>query len=74
MDPEIDRRLKRIWQEQERFRLQEQEQFRLQERAPEMSMQELVTQLHELKGTVEALFDIIVNAATEDNKREAHSR
>uniref|UniRef100_A0A915J6F9 Uncharacterized protein n=1 Tax=Romanomermis culicivorax TaxID=13658 RepID=A0A915J6F9_ROMCU len=34
---------------------------------------ELATQLRELKGTVETLFDIIANAATEDNKREAKS-
>uniref|UniRef100_A0A915IRH6 Uncharacterized protein n=1 Tax=Romanomermis culicivorax TaxID=13658 RepID=A0A915IRH6_ROMCU len=39
-----------------------------------MSTQELATQLCELKGTVEALFDIIANAPTEDNKREADSR
>uniref|UniRef100_A0A915L6R5 Uncharacterized protein n=1 Tax=Romanomermis culicivorax TaxID=13658 RepID=A0A915L6R5_ROMCU len=39
-----------------------------------MSTQELVTQLWELKGTVEALFDIVANAATKDNKREADSR
>uniref|UniRef100_A0A915IEH1 Mediator of RNA polymerase II transcription subunit 21 n=1 Tax=Romanomermis culicivorax TaxID=13658 RepID=A0A915IEH1_ROMCU len=42
--------------------------------APETSNQELAMQLHKLKGTVEALFDIIENAATEDNKREANSR
>uniref|UniRef100_A0A915K2Z4 Uncharacterized protein n=1 Tax=Romanomermis culicivorax TaxID=13658 RepID=A0A915K2Z4_ROMCU len=53
---------------------QDQERFRPQERAPEMSTQELATQLRELKGTVEALFDIVANAATEDNKREADSR
>uniref|UniRef100_A0A915L3W5 Uncharacterized protein n=1 Tax=Romanomermis culicivorax TaxID=13658 RepID=A0A915L3W5_ROMCU len=62
-DPEIDRGLERIRQEQERFRPQE--------RAPKMSMQELATQLGELKETIEALFNIISNAATEDNKREA---
>uniref|UniRef100_A0A915HMQ0 Uncharacterized protein n=1 Tax=Romanomermis culicivorax TaxID=13658 RepID=A0A915HMQ0_ROMCU len=39
-----------------------------------MSNKELGTQLRELKGTIEALFDIITNAATEDNKREADSR
>uniref|UniRef100_A0A915HIV6 Uncharacterized protein n=1 Tax=Romanomermis culicivorax TaxID=13658 RepID=A0A915HIV6_ROMCU len=38
-----------------------------------MANQELVTQLHELKTRVEALFDIITNAATEDKKREAQS-
>uniref|UniRef100_A0A915K920 Uncharacterized protein n=1 Tax=Romanomermis culicivorax TaxID=13658 RepID=A0A915K920_ROMCU len=52
---------------------QDQEQFRLQERAPQMSNQELVMQLRELKGTIEVLFDIIANAATEYNKREADS-
>uniref|UniRef100_A0A915K470 Uncharacterized protein n=1 Tax=Romanomermis culicivorax TaxID=13658 RepID=A0A915K470_ROMCU len=36
-----------------------------------MSTQELAMQLGELKGTVEALFDIIANAANKDNKREA---
>uniref|UniRef100_A0A915KJ53 Uncharacterized protein n=1 Tax=Romanomermis culicivorax TaxID=13658 RepID=A0A915KJ53_ROMCU len=50
---------------------QDQERFWPQERAPEMSTQELPTQLRQLKGTVEALFDIIGNASTEDNKREA---
>uniref|UniRef100_A0A915HS64 Uncharacterized protein n=1 Tax=Romanomermis culicivorax TaxID=13658 RepID=A0A915HS64_ROMCU len=35
-----------------------------------MSNQELATQLCELKGTLEALFDIIMNAATEDNNNE----
>uniref|UniRef100_A0A915K1U1 Uncharacterized protein n=1 Tax=Romanomermis culicivorax TaxID=13658 RepID=A0A915K1U1_ROMCU len=39
-----------------------------------MSNQELAMQLGELKGTLEALFDIIVDAATKDNKREADSR
>uniref|UniRef100_A0A915KGA5 Uncharacterized protein n=1 Tax=Romanomermis culicivorax TaxID=13658 RepID=A0A915KGA5_ROMCU len=39
-----------------------------------MSNQELGMQLCKLKGTIEALFDIIVNAATEDNKREVDSR
>uniref|UniRef100_A0A915JZJ8 Uncharacterized protein n=1 Tax=Romanomermis culicivorax TaxID=13658 RepID=A0A915JZJ8_ROMCU len=48
-DPEIDPQLETI--------LQEQEGFWLQERAPEMSRQELATQLPELKGTIEALFD-----------------
>uniref|UniRef100_A0A915JJM6 Uncharacterized protein n=1 Tax=Romanomermis culicivorax TaxID=13658 RepID=A0A915JJM6_ROMCU len=38
-----------------------------------MSNQELATQLGELKGTVKALFGIIANAATKDNKREADS-
>uniref|UniRef100_A0A915IMH9 Uncharacterized protein n=1 Tax=Romanomermis culicivorax TaxID=13658 RepID=A0A915IMH9_ROMCU len=38
-----------------------------------MSNQELTTQLHKLKGTVKALFNIIGNTATEDNKREAKS-
>uniref|UniRef100_A0A915JZ67 Uncharacterized protein n=1 Tax=Romanomermis culicivorax TaxID=13658 RepID=A0A915JZ67_ROMCU len=52
----------------------EQERFGPQERAPEMSTQELAMQLGKLKGTVEALLDIIANAATEDNKREANSR
>uniref|UniRef100_A0A915LD42 Uncharacterized protein n=1 Tax=Romanomermis culicivorax TaxID=13658 RepID=A0A915LD42_ROMCU len=50
---------------------QDQERFHQPERAPELSNQELVTQLGELKGTVEALFNIITHAATEDNKREA---
>uniref|UniRef100_A0A915JYJ7 Uncharacterized protein n=1 Tax=Romanomermis culicivorax TaxID=13658 RepID=A0A915JYJ7_ROMCU len=36
-----------------------------------MSNQELATQLGELKGTVEALFNIILNATTENNKRKA---
>uniref|UniRef100_A0A915L7X2 Uncharacterized protein n=1 Tax=Romanomermis culicivorax TaxID=13658 RepID=A0A915L7X2_ROMCU len=44
------------------------------ERAPKISDQELAAQLGELKGTVEALFDVIGNALTEDNKREADSR
>uniref|UniRef100_A0A915HLM7 Uncharacterized protein n=1 Tax=Romanomermis culicivorax TaxID=13658 RepID=A0A915HLM7_ROMCU len=44
-----------------------------EERAPKISHQELVTQLCKLKGTVEALFDIIANATTEDNKTEADS-
>uniref|UniRef100_A0A915IC89 Uncharacterized protein n=1 Tax=Romanomermis culicivorax TaxID=13658 RepID=A0A915IC89_ROMCU len=39
-----------------------------------MSNPELEMQLAKLKGTIEALFDIIGNAATEDNKREAKSR
>uniref|UniRef100_A0A915IAB3 Uncharacterized protein n=1 Tax=Romanomermis culicivorax TaxID=13658 RepID=A0A915IAB3_ROMCU len=34
-----------------------------------MSNQELVMQLCKLKGTVEALLDIIVNAAIEDNMK-----
>uniref|UniRef100_A0A915K249 Uncharacterized protein n=1 Tax=Romanomermis culicivorax TaxID=13658 RepID=A0A915K249_ROMCU len=38
-----------------------------------MSNQELATPLCGLKGTVEALFNIIANTATEDNKREARS-
>uniref|UniRef100_A0A915KTU9 Uncharacterized protein n=1 Tax=Romanomermis culicivorax TaxID=13658 RepID=A0A915KTU9_ROMCU len=38
--------------------------------APKMSNQELIMQLHKLKGTVEAFFHIMVNAATEDNKRK----
>uniref|UniRef100_A0A915K1J1 Uncharacterized protein n=1 Tax=Romanomermis culicivorax TaxID=13658 RepID=A0A915K1J1_ROMCU len=52
----------------------DQERFRLQERAPVTSTQELAMQLSKLKGTMEALLDIIANAATEDNKREADSR
>uniref|UniRef100_A0A915JCE5 EKC/KEOPS complex subunit GON7 n=1 Tax=Romanomermis culicivorax TaxID=13658 RepID=A0A915JCE5_ROMCU len=36
--------------------------------------EELATQLCKLKGTVKALFDIITNTATEDNKREADSQ
>uniref|UniRef100_A0A915HUK5 Uncharacterized protein n=1 Tax=Romanomermis culicivorax TaxID=13658 RepID=A0A915HUK5_ROMCU len=35
-----------------------------------MSNQELATQLHELKGMVKALLDIIANAPAEDNQRE----
>uniref|UniRef100_A0A915L8F6 Uncharacterized protein n=1 Tax=Romanomermis culicivorax TaxID=13658 RepID=A0A915L8F6_ROMCU len=35
-----------------------------------MSNQELVTQFHKLKGMVEALFDIVANVATEDNRTE----
>uniref|UniRef100_A0A915IZ26 PiggyBac transposable element-derived protein domain-containing protein n=1 Tax=Romanomermis culicivorax TaxID=13658 RepID=A0A915IZ26_ROMCU len=65
MHPEIERGLERMPQNQERFHPQE--------RAPEMSNQELVTQLRELKGTIKAVLDIIANATTEDNKREANS-
>uniref|UniRef100_A0A915J887 Uncharacterized protein n=1 Tax=Romanomermis culicivorax TaxID=13658 RepID=A0A915J887_ROMCU len=43
VDPEIEQRLERILQEQERFRPQE--------RAPKMSTQELAMQLRTLKGT-----------------------
>uniref|UniRef100_A0A915J701 Uncharacterized protein n=1 Tax=Romanomermis culicivorax TaxID=13658 RepID=A0A915J701_ROMCU len=49
------------------------ERFRQLERAPELSNQELAMQLCKLKETIEALLDIIANAATEDNKREAYS-
>uniref|UniRef100_A0A915HIA5 Uncharacterized protein n=1 Tax=Romanomermis culicivorax TaxID=13658 RepID=A0A915HIA5_ROMCU len=52
---------------------QDQEQLQQLERALEMSNQELAVQLCKLKGTVEALFDIIANATTEDSKREADS-
>uniref|UniRef100_A0A915J6S4 Uncharacterized protein n=1 Tax=Romanomermis culicivorax TaxID=13658 RepID=A0A915J6S4_ROMCU len=66
LDPEIHGGLERVPQDQERFCLQE--------RAREMSNQELATQLGELKGTLKALFNIIANAASKDNKREADSR
>uniref|UniRef100_A0A915I696 Uncharacterized protein n=1 Tax=Romanomermis culicivorax TaxID=13658 RepID=A0A915I696_ROMCU len=39
-----------------------------------MSNQELGMQLHKLKGSVKALFDIVTNAATENNMREAENQ
>uniref|UniRef100_A0A915KQK2 Mediator of RNA polymerase II transcription subunit 21 n=1 Tax=Romanomermis culicivorax TaxID=13658 RepID=A0A915KQK2_ROMCU len=58
------------WQWLERIP-QDQEQPHQPKKAPEMSNQELVMQLRELKTTIEALFDIIANATIEDDKREA---
>uniref|UniRef100_A0A915HWN1 Uncharacterized protein n=1 Tax=Romanomermis culicivorax TaxID=13658 RepID=A0A915HWN1_ROMCU len=52
---------------------EDQEGFCQLERAPKLSNQELALQLRELKGTIEAVFNIIVNATTEDNKWEANS-
>uniref|UniRef100_A0A915L566 Uncharacterized protein n=1 Tax=Romanomermis culicivorax TaxID=13658 RepID=A0A915L566_ROMCU len=39
-----------------------------------MSNQELGMKLHQLKGTIKVLFNIMANAATEDNKRETENR
>uniref|UniRef100_A0A915IR58 Uncharacterized protein n=1 Tax=Romanomermis culicivorax TaxID=13658 RepID=A0A915IR58_ROMCU len=66
LDPRTER------QQLERIQ-QDQEQLKQLERAPKMSNLELGMQLRKLKGTIEALFDIIANTATEDNKREARS-